>query len=79
MLNAPRKLPTRDLLPLATTVERVYEETPTWLLGVLLLVATIVVLALGVERQSKVDDYADCIYANGRSAPQCADIDPSRK
>ena len=70
-INAPKDLPSRNLLPLATTVERVYAETPTWLVAVLLVLAMLTVLLVGDARETQVaDQECDAIY--GANNARCA-------
>jgi anti-sigma-K factor RskA len=70
-IDAPKRLPPRNLLPLATTVERVYSETPTWLLAVGLAIAAVAVLALGCAKQVKLDNYQQCIVDHGAADARC--------
>ena len=73
-INAPKHLPSRNLLPLATTVERVYAETPTWLLAVGLAIAAVAVLALGCAKQVELDNYQQCIIDHGARDPRCVNL-----
>jgi len=59
-------------LPLATTVERVYAETPTWLLAVGLALGMIGVLAVGCAKQVELDNYQQCIVDHGAADARCA-------
>ena len=71
MIEAPKRLPSRNLLPLVTTVERVYAETPTWLLAVGLALAAVAVLALGCAKQVELDNYQQCIIDYGAADARC--------
>lgn len=71
MLHAPKNLPNRDLLPLATTVERVYESTPTWAIAALLALGMALVALVGSARQAEVD-HAECVALYGANNPRCA-------
>jgi 5-enolpyruvylshikimate-3-phosphate synthase len=71
MLNAPKTLPSRDLLPLATTVERVYEATPTWAVAALLAVGLIILAAVGTTRQAE-SDREQCAALYGADNARCA-------
>lgn len=71
MIEAPKRLPSRNLLPLATTVERVYSETPTWLLAVGLALGVIGVLAIGCAKQVQLDEYQQCIIDYGARDARC--------
>lgn len=70
-IETPKKLPSRDLLPLATTVERVYAETPTWLLAVAFAIALALLVALGCSQQNRLDAYQDCVYQHGGNDSRC--------
>jgi hypothetical protein len=74
MIEAPKRLPSRNLLPLATTVERVYVETPTWLLAVSLALAAVAVLALGCAKQVELDNYQQCIVDHGAADARCVNL-----
>jgi anti-sigma-K factor RskA len=74
MIDAPKRLPSRNLLPLATTVERVYAETPTWLLAVGLALAAVAVLALGCAKQVELDNYQQCIVDHGATDARCVNL-----
>lgn len=71
MLNAPKTLPSRDLLPLATTVERVYESTPTWAIAALLAAGLALVALVGSARQAE-SDQAQCAALYGANDARCA-------
>lgn len=71
MLHAPKNLPSRDLLPLATTVERVYQETPTWALATLLALGVMLLAVIGTVRQSE-SDREQCAALYGASDARCA-------
>lgn len=71
MLHAPKNLPTRDLLPLATTVERVYEATPTWTLAVLLAAGLALLAVVSTVTQSE-SDKAQCVALYGANDARCA-------
>lgn len=71
MLHAPRKLPSRDLLPLATTVERVYSEAPTWALAALLAAGLALLAVVSASTQSE-SDQAQCAALYGASDARCA-------
>ena len=71
IIDAPKNLPSRNLLPLATTVERVYAETPTWLVAVGFALAVIGVLALGCAKQVELDNYQQCIVDHGAADARC--------
>ena len=73
-INAPKHLPSRNLLPLATTVERVYSETPTWLLAVGLALGVIGVLAIGCAKQVELDNYQQCIVDHGARDARCVNL-----
>ena len=71
MLHTPKNLPTRDLLPLATTVERVYEATPNWALAALLAVGMMILAAVGTSRQAE-SDREQCAALYGATDARCA-------
>ena len=71
MLNAPKNLPTRDLLPLATTVERVYEATPTWAVAALIGLGLAVAVLVGNSRENEVAQ-AECVALYGATDARCA-------
>jgi len=71
MIDAPKNLPTRNLLPLATTVEHVYSETPTWLVAAGLAVAVLAVAAFGCSQQRALDEYQGCIAQFGATDARC--------
>ena len=70
-IDAPKNLPSRNLLPLATTVERVYAETPTWIVAVGLAVAMLAVAAFGCSQQRALDEYQGCIAKLGATDARC--------
>lgn len=71
MLNAPKNLPTRDLLPLATTVERVYESTPTWAIAALLALGVALVALVGNARENDAAQQ-ECAALYGTNNARCA-------
>jgi hypothetical protein len=71
IIDAPKKLPSRNLLPLATTVERVYSDTPTWLLAVGLAVLMAAVAAVGCTQQRDLDQH-QCEATFGAGDARCA-------
>ena len=71
LIDAPKKLPSRNLLPLATTVERVYAEAPTWLVAVGVVVAMLAVAAFGCSQQRALDEYQGCVLDHGSSDARC--------
>ena len=71
MLNAPKTLPNRDLLPLATTVERVYEATPTWAVAALIGLGLAVAVLVGNARENEVAQ-AECVALYGADNARCA-------
>jgi hypothetical protein len=71
MLNAPKNLPTRDLLPLATTVERVYEATPTWAVAALIGLGLALAAFVGNQRENEVAQ-AECVALYGADNARCA-------
>ena len=71
MLNAPKNLPTRDLLPLATTVERVYEATPTWAVAALIGLGLALAAFVGNARETDVAQ-AECVALYGADNARCA-------
>jgi hypothetical protein len=71
MLHAPKNLPTRDLLPLATTVERVYAEAPTWALAALLAAGVVLLAVVSTVTQSE-SDAAQCAALYGATDARCA-------
>jgi hypothetical protein len=71
MLNAPKTLPSRDLLPLATTVERVYEATPTWAVAALIGLGLALAAFVGNARETDVAQ-AECVALYGADNARCA-------
>jgi hypothetical protein len=71
MLNAPKNLPTRDLLPLATTVEHVYEATPTWAVAALIGLGLALAAFVGNARETEVAQ-AECVALYGADNARCA-------
>ena len=71
MIEAPKKLPSRNLLPLATTVERVYSETPTWLLAVGLALGFALLAAVSCTQQHESDKH-QCEATFGAGDARCA-------
>jgi len=71
MLNAPKTLPSRDLLPLATTVERVYEATPTWAVAALIGLGLALAALVGNARENEVAQ-AECVALYGANDARCA-------
>ena len=71
MLHAPKTLPSRSLLPLATTVERVYAEAPTWALAALLAAGIALLAVVSVVNQSE-SDAAQCAAIYGATDARCA-------
>lgn len=71
MLHAPKTLPNRNLLPLATTVERVYEATPTWLLAVGLALGFALLAAVSCTQQHESDKH-QCEATFGAGDARCA-------
>jgi len=71
LIDAPKNLPSRNLLPLATTVERVYAETPTWLVAVGLALGMAVLAAVSCTQQRALDDYQQCVLDHGARDPRC--------
>jgi hypothetical protein len=71
MLNAPKTLPSRDLLPLATTVERVYEATPTWAIAALLAIGMALVALVGNARETDTAQQ-ECVALYGATDARCA-------
>ena len=71
IIDAPKNLPSRNLLPLATTVERVYSETPTWLVAVGLALGLAVLAAVSCTQQRALDEYQQCILDHGSSDARC--------
>ena len=64
-------LPPAHLLPLVTTVERVYSETPTWLVATLLALAMLAVAAIGNLRETQTaQEECEAIY--GATDVRCA-------
>ena len=70
-INAPKHLPSRNLLPLATTVERVYSETPTWLLAVGLALGFALLAAVSCTQQHESDKH-QCEATFGAGDARCA-------
>ena len=70
-INAPKRLPSRNLLPLATTVERVYSETPTWLLAVGLALGFALLAAVSCTQQHESDKH-QCEATFGAGDARCA-------
>ena len=70
-INAPKHLPSRNLLPLATTVERVYAETPTWLLAVGLALGFALLAAVSCTQQHESDKH-QCEATFGAGDARCA-------
>ena len=71
IIDAPKKLPSRNLLPLATTVEHVYSETPTWLVAVGLALGLALLAVVSCTQQRSLDDYQQCIADNGADDARC--------
>ena len=71
MLHTPKNLPTRDLLPLATTVERVYEATPTWAVAALIGLGLALAVFVGNARENEVAQ-AECVALYGATDARCA-------
>lgn len=71
MLHAPKTLPNRDLLPLATTVERVYAATPNWALAALLALGVMLLAAVSTVRQGE-SDREQCVALYGATDARCA-------
>ncbi|MFM2151633.1 MAG: hypothetical protein RL199_68 [Pseudomonadota bacterium] len=71
MIEAPKRLPSRNLLPLATTVERVYAETPTWLLAVGLAIGLALLAAVSCTQQRDLDQH-QCEVTFGAGDARCA-------
>jgi hypothetical protein len=71
IIDAPKKLPSRNLLPLATTVERVYSETPTWLVAVGLALGLAVLAAASCTQQRDLDKH-QCEATFGAGDARCA-------
>ncbi len=71
IIDTPKHLPSRNLLPLATTVERVYSEAPTWLLAVGLALGFAVLAAVSCTKQRALDDYQQCILDHGAADVRC--------
>jgi hypothetical protein len=71
MLHAPKTLPNRDLLPLATTVERVYEATPTWAVAALIGLGLALAVFVGNARENEVAQ-AECVALYGATDARCA-------
>lgn len=70
-IDAPKRLPSRNLLPLATTVERVYSETPTWLLAVGLALGFALLAAVSCTQQHESDKH-QCEATFGAGDARCA-------
>ena len=71
MLHAPKTLPNRDLLPLATTVERVYESTPTWAIAALIGLGMALVALVGNARETDTAQQ-ECAALYGATDARCA-------
>jgi hypothetical protein len=71
IIDTPKTLPSRNLLPLATTVERVYSETPTWLVAVGLALGLTLLAVVSCTQQRALDDYQQCILDHGSSDARC--------
>jgi hypothetical protein len=71
MLHAPKTLPSRDLLPLATTVERVYDATPTWAVAALIGLGLALAILVGNYRDNEVAQ-AECVALYGANHARCA-------
>jgi hypothetical protein len=71
IIDTPKTLPSRNLLPLATTVERVYSETPTWLVAVGLALGLTLLAVVSCTQQRALDDYQQCILDHGASDARC--------
>jgi hypothetical protein len=71
MLHAPKNLPTRDLLPLVTTVERVYDATPTWAVAALVGLGLALAAFVGNARETEVAQ-AECVALYGADNARCA-------
>jgi hypothetical protein len=64
-------LPPAHLLPLVTTVERVYSETPTWLVAVGLALGLGLLAVVSCVQQRALDEYQQCIADNGAADARC--------
>jgi hypothetical protein len=71
LIDAPKNLPSRKLLPLATTVELVYAETPTWLIAVGLALGLALLAVVSCTQQRGLDDYQQCVLDHGSSDARC--------
>lgn len=67
-----QKLPPAHLLPLVTTVERVYSEAPTWLVVVALALGMALLAAVSCTQQRALDEYQQCILDHGAADARCA-------
>jgi hypothetical protein len=64
-------LPPAHILPLVTSVERVYSETPTWLVAVGLVLFMAAVAAIGCSQQRDLDQH-QCEATFGAGDVRCA-------
>jgi hypothetical protein len=71
IIDTPKNLPSRNLLPLATTVERVYSEAPTWLVAVGLGILMAALVAVGNWRETQAADQ-ECAALYGATNARCA-------
>ena len=71
IIDTPKKLPSRNLLPLATTVERVYSEAPNWLLAVGLAIGFALLAAVSCTQQHESDKH-QCEATFGAGDARCA-------
>jgi hypothetical protein len=71
IIDTPKKLPSRNLLPLATTVERVYSEAPNWLLAVGLALGFALLAAVSCTQQHESDKH-QCEATFGAGNARCA-------
>jgi hypothetical protein len=71
IIDTPKNLPSRNLLPLATTVERVYSEAPNWLLAVGLAIGFALLAAVSCTQQHESDKH-QCEATFGAGDARCA-------
>ena len=71
IIDTPKNLPSRNLLPLATTVERVYEATPTWAVAALIGLGLAIAAFVGNARENEVAQ-AECVALYGANNARCA-------
>jgi hypothetical protein len=71
IIDTPKTLPSRKLLPLATTVERVYSEAPNWLLAVGLALGFALLAAVSCTQQHESDKH-QCEATLGAGDARCA-------